>query len=96
MKRLIAGALLCATTLLALIVVGVHWPGVFWLLVLGGSLYLLLGRSADIEFRFGVCGTGDAERRIYVAVVLKHRSGAGAQSNVGTAKLEPLPAGRDG
>lgn len=68
MKKFVIGTSLWLGIVAAVAVVALHWPVVFWLLVLSACLYLVFGHRADIELRMGV-GNGERERRLYAAVV---------------------------
>jgi hypothetical protein len=87
MKRFVVGTALWVAIVAAVAVVALHWPVVFWLLMLSACLYLVFGRGANIELRMGV-GNGKRERRLYAAVVW--RQSAKAKSEVTDPKLDGM------
>ena len=94
MKRVLLGTLACLVILIALLALASRWTVMFWLLVLSVSLYLLLGRKVEVEFR--LCISGVEERRIYGALVWKQRIGATKSAETPElARLEVAAAGRN-
>lgn len=89
MKTLIVGTALILVVVVALIVIDLRGPALFWLLVLSGCLYLAFGRRAEIEFRAGV-GQGGDERRLYAALVWKHARKAVKEAK--DSSIEPVSA----
>ena len=95
MKRVLLGTLACLVILIALLALASRWTVMFWLLVLSVSLYLLLGRKVEVEFRLGIEGT--EERRVYGALIWKRRSGVTNSADAhDSAELEVGTVGRDG
>ena len=95
MKRVLLGTLACLVILIALLALASRWTVMFWLLVLSVSLYLLLGRKVEVEFRLGM--GGGEERRVYGALIWKHRSGVTNSADAhDSAELEVGTVGRDG
>ena len=93
MKRVLLGTLVCLVILIALAALASRWAALFWLLVLSVSLYLLLGRR--VEFRLGI--GGGEERRVYGALIWKHRSGVTNSADAhDSAELEVGTVGREG
>ena len=93
MKRVLLGTLACLVILIALAALASRWAALFWLLVLSVSLYLLLGRR--VEFRLGI--GGGEERRVYGALIWKHRSGVTNSADAhDSAELEVGTVGREG
>lgn len=95
MKRVLLGTFLCLLILVAVLALASRWPALFWLLTLSVSLYLLVGRKVEVEFRLGISGV--EERRIYGALVWKHRTGATKSADTReSVRLEVAAAGRNG
>ena len=94
MKQVLLGTFLCLLILVAVLALGSRWPALFWLLALSVSLYLLVGRKVEVEFRLGISGA--EERRIYGALVWKQRIGATKSAETPElARLEVAAAGRN-
>ena len=94
MKRVVVGTLLCLLILVALLALASRWPALFWLLGLSVSLYLLIGRRVEVEFRLGI--NGAEERQIYGALVWKRPTGVAESSEKHeSARLQVADAGRD-
>jgi hypothetical protein len=94
-KRIVLGTFSCLVIVISLLALASRWPALFWLLVLGVSLYLVFGRKVEVEFRLGV--GGGEERKVYGALVWKRRAGAVESAGVQElSRLQVGPAGRDG
>lgn len=89
MKRLIVGSLLWLAVVAVLTVIGLRWPVVFWLLTLSVCLYLIFGRRAAIEFRFGV-GTRRSQKRLYAAIVWQRPAKEASGPEVERVECEDL------
>jgi hypothetical protein len=93
-KRILLGTVLCLLILIALLALASRWPALFWLLVISVSLYLLIGRKVEVEFRLGIRGV--EEKRIYGALVWKRRTDVTESSEKHeSARLQVAAAGRD-
>jgi hypothetical protein len=94
MKRALLGTLSCLVVVVALLALASRWATVFWLLVLGLWLYLLVGRKVELELRVGL-GGDDLERRVYAALVWKREAAAPESAEqCHPAQLEVGAAGR--
>ena len=94
MKRVLLGTLACLVILIALLALASRWTVMFWLLVLSVTLYLLLGRKVEVEFRLGI--GGGEERRVYGALIWKRRSGVTNSADAhDSAEIEVGTVGRD-
>ena len=94
MKRVLLGTVACLVILIALLALASRWTVMFWLLVLSVSLYLLLGRRVEVEFRLGM--GGGEERRVYGALIWKRRSGVTNSADAhDSAEIEVGTVGRD-
>ena len=94
MKRVLLCTFLCLLILVAVLALASRWPALFWLPVLSVSLYLLVGRKVEVEFRLGI--GGGEERRVYGALVWKPRTGAAESAEAHeSAPLEVGAAGRN-
>ena len=94
MKRVLLGTLACLVILIALAALASRWTALFWLLVLSVSVYLLFGRNVEVEFRLGI--GGGEERRVYGALIWKHRSGVTKSNDThNSTEVEVGTVGRD-
>lgn len=95
MKRLLIGTFGCLVAVTGFAMLAARWPALFWLLSVSMTLYLLFRCKADVEFRIGFGGA--EERRLYGAVVWKHRDRVlGSADGPGSDETEAGVAGRDG
>jgi hypothetical protein len=95
MKRFFLGTFVSLVAVTGFAVLAARWPALFWLMVVSMGLYLLFGRKADVEFRFGVGGA--EERRLHGAVVWKRRDRVlESADRQGSDETEAGVVGRDG
>jgi hypothetical protein len=80
--------------LVAVLALASRWPALFWLLALSVSLYLLVGRKVEVEFRLGI--SGEEERRIYAALVWKRRPTVAESDDTHESARFKAGAGRNG
>lgn len=78
MKRRIVGVVLWLAVVGTIAVIALRWPVVFWLLALSVCLYLIFGRRAELELRFGV-GTRRLQKRLYAAVIWQRHAKTGVE-----------------
>ncbi|HEX5481848.1 MAG TPA: hypothetical protein VFZ08_04405 [Terriglobia bacterium] len=89
MKRFVIGTALWLGIVAVVSMIALHWPAVFWLVVLSACLYLVLGRRANVELRMGV-GHCERERRLYAAVVWKRPAKAESENAVVDSEFDPV------
>ena len=95
MKRFFLGTFVSLVAVTGFATLAARWPALFLLLIVSMTVYLLFGRKADVEFRFGVGGA--QERRLYGAVVWRHRDRVlESVDGAGSDDTEAGVVGRDG
>lgn len=94
MRRFVLGVFVSLVIAAGFALMAARWPALFWVLMVGMGFYVLFGRKADVEFRIGI-GAAE-ERRLYVALVWRHRDRVlESAEGPGADETEAGVAGRD-